>query len=605
MDIKEIIDGFSERAKQGFNENKGKPLVKAEILDCCEPGRPLFARTYSYSVINFAMRVFWLGEEEYYDTANEALIENCDVYIDHKECRDDRDSFYWSIDVFTRIVEFFGKNGTIAPGRLSEAAEKKFIEMSYCWCKNNSDPAKAEFKECKTWNVWESENHHIQTFSTAWHLSKLMMADEHGSARVYDDGRCAESHYKMWSEYIKQWLSERAKKSLFVESANGDYACETLKGVYNIYDFTDDTKMKELAKNLLDLYWATWAEEQINGVRGGGKTRVYPDWLVRGEDGLKNWAYYTLGIGTLQPVHHNDYTIMTSTYRPDDIVAELAYGKKGTYEIKSRPLGLAKPGYYLNPDYRLRTDWGGIYRYSYVTEHFIIGTLMAEAHDFEDWTLISSQNRFQGVIFSSDKDARIAPVPQCMASDSTPIMRSYNQHYSVQSKGTLITRKLNTSVDVGTMRVWFSNAGGVSNITEENGWIFSKTDGAYAAVKVIDGGYTVNKEEKGLWVECEKEYSPVILEVADISKYESFDEFKTAIFDTKLKEDNSGWYYTSIYGDDFVFYKDFRAMPVINGKESVQQIGKAFESPYIDSDWNSGIVRIRYGESERVLDFTV
>lgn len=594
---------FEERVKAGFLQDKGKELVKAPILDCCEPGRPLFARTYSYSVINFAMRVFYLEEEQFYEDANKALEENCRLYIDNKECRDDRDSFYWSIDIFTRIVEYYGRKGTKAPGRLSPEAEELFLEMAYCWCRNNSASDKAEYTESMTWHVWESENHHIQLFSTAWQLSKILKESEYGAKLRYDDGRSASEHFAMWNEYVRHWLSQRAKKSLFVEAANGDYACETLKGIYNIYDFTEDITMKRLAKNLLDLYWATWAEEQINGVRGGGKTRVYPDWLVRGSDGLKNWAYYTFGIGELQPVHQNDYTIMTSAYRPDEMVSMIADGKKGCYEIESRPLGLAKEGYYVNPDYRLKTDWGGIYRYSYVTDAFIMGTIMTPACKYEDWTLISSQNRFQGAIFASDIDARIVPVPECLASDRTPIMRSYNQFYSAQRKGTLLTRKLNTAVDVGTMRIWFSNAGGLSNIVETEGWIFTATQGAYGAVKVILGGYEKVYTEKGLWIVCEEEYTPVILEVKASDEYEDFDSFAQNVIQTKLECGEKEVVYCSLDKDIFRFDHDYRVLPTINGEPAVKIIDKSFHSPYVQSDWDSGVVELKYMDKRKVLDF--
>ena len=46
------------------------------------------------------------------------------------------------------------------------------------------------------------------------------------------------------------------------------------QGIYNFRDFADDPTLRIRAGLLLDLYWATWGQEQINGVRGGGKTRV-------------------------------------------------------------------------------------------------------------------------------------------------------------------------------------------------------------------------------------------------------------------------------------------------------------------------------------------
>ena len=596
---------FQQRVKECFLTEKGTPLKKAKILDCCEPGRPLFARTYSYSIINFAMRVFYLGEKDYFQEANDALLENCRFYIDNKICRDDRDSFYWSIDIFCRIVEFFGSHGSVTPGLLYRSTEEKFLEMAYCWCKNNSVPDMWEYKKCGTWNVHESENHHSQGFTTCWHLSKLMMQDAFSCDWKYDDGRTAKEHFLNWSEYINVWISERARKSLFVECANGHYACETLKGIYNVFDFTPDEKTKRLARNLLDLYYATWAEEQLNGVRGGGKTRIYPNLSIKGNDGIRGWMYYYLGIGQKRTPGGNDYTVMTSAYRPLDIIAKLALRpqQRGAYEIKSQPLGLCEKGYYRNPDYRLKRDSGGICRYSYATEKYIIGSLITAPREFTDWTLISSQNRFQGVIFGSHPDARIVPIPECLASDKTPIMRSYNQHYSAQRKSCLITQKLETSVDTGPMRVFFSRAGELDRLIEKNGWLFSRTEGAFAAVYIADGGYELISTDAGVYAVCKNQYSPVILETALESESAELDAFIDAILKNPLTQSEALLRYTSLNGDEFEFRKDYSALPTINGKAALQQSDMAFESPFVRGKWNEGIVTVSFDGETKTLDF--
>jgi hypothetical protein len=113
------------------------------------------------------------------------------------------------------------------------------------------------------------------------------------------------------NQYIKHWIVERAKKGLFVEMANEDYNVETLKGVYNCYDF-GDAAMQKLAGNLLDLYWATWAEEQIAGVRGGAKARVYPLNSGIGFGPFWKLAYYYLGNSASSPqTFSNLYTFIT------------------------------------------------------------------------------------------------------------------------------------------------------------------------------------------------------------------------------------------------------------------------------------------------------
>ena len=114
----------------------------------------------------------------------------------------------------------------------------------------------------------------------------------------------------------------------------------------------------------------------------------------------------------------------------------------------------------------MRTDGGGILRYSYCDPAFIMGTPMTAARPLEDWAAISSQNRWQGVIFAGEHDARIVPIVR--PKDNR---RALNAQWSVQSKGSLITQKLKHHKGGAEMIVWMSNDG-LSVPVEEDGIVF-------------------------------------------------------------------------------------------------------------------------------------
>ena len=65
----------------------------------------------------------------------------------------------------------------------------------------------------------------------------------------YDDGNTASWHYEKWTEYLKLYFQERAKKGLFIEMMSRDYNEKTLKGMFNIYDFSQDKDLKRKAGN--------------------------------------------------------------------------------------------------------------------------------------------------------------------------------------------------------------------------------------------------------------------------------------------------------------------------------------------------------------------
>ena len=51
------------------------------------------------------------------------------------------------------------------------------------------------------------------------------------------------------------------------------------------------------------------------------------------------------------------------------------------------------------------------------------------------------------------------------------------------------------------------------------------------------------------------------------------------------------------------FDSSYQAVPTINGKPINYAPDKVFDSPFLVSDYNSGVVTIRKGERRKVLDF--
>ena len=592
-----IRDGFNARVAEYFEEQKDIPLSKWKSSGWNEPQR------HSYPLIEYATVNLWFQQN--IDSANIALVEYADYFINDPEKILHRDHFHWHSEMALRLIEFFGTNGIKTPGLIKPETENKILEAVWLYAKRRQEDqvdantkAEADHKISNTWYIYESENHHAQSFTTLWHFSKLIKDRPGFKDRKYDDGRTARQHFESWNEYLKIYFAERAKKGIYVEIMSRDYNHKSVKGMFNVYDFTTDPELKRKAEYYLNLYFTYWGQEQIDGIAGGAKSRLYQDI----NQGTSEYGYLFFGIGEKPRFQSVLLSAMTTSYRPPLVVVDIVCDRKGRgiYEVKQHPLGLAKDGEYGPPVYHMRTDYGGILRYSYCTPDFVIGTCMYEARPREDWTLISSQNRSHGVNFAGHENAAI--LPQC---EKTSSNRSYNSQWSVQNKGTLICQKLETNQRAGRSVVWFSEDG-LSEPLEEGDWIFAETNGAFAAVKIVSGRYSWEEEPgrtKGKWLVCEKEYSPVILEVDQKSNYKSFKEFRKKILAQPLKFANNTLAYKSIYGDDFTFYADYSKSPKINGLTVNYAPEKVYDSPFLQSDWNSGIVHIQKGNRELILDF--
>ncbi|MGI5899940.1 MAG: hypothetical protein ACOX8S_08480 [Christensenellales bacterium] len=606
---------IDHRIRYGWESLRGRPFVPARIIPGIEvfpnDTRPELAKDYTYSVANFAFRVFTLGEEEYYERANQVIVENAEYYADHLDVRDDRDSFYWSIGIFCRIVLGYGRNGSKKAGLLTPEAEKHFYRMIYSYCYTKAKMEDADWEKTQTWLVYESENHHLQRDSAVWMLCALLAEHEKYHDRPMADGYLPAEHFERRSEYFKHWIRQRAQKSLFIEAASNCYAAETMKNIYNIHDMTSDAELKRLTERLMDLFWANWAQEQLGGVRGGGQARIYEGQAIHGQDSVSSWAWYYFGIGEFEALKSDDYVILDSAYRPPELIGRLAVSpeERGVYCIMDRPLGMAADDNKY-PFYHPRTDWGGICRYTYCTPDYNLGTMMSPELPNDDWLLISSQNRFQGARFASHRDAVIYLSPEIIYD-----RRSYNTFCSIISEGTLLTRQ-NHYADLkstGYMGVWFSNAGGLSEIVEREGWIFTKTSGAYAAVHVVEGGYSLNeavhelrggKKISGLWARCKSRFTPVILETAQEKSYGSFEEFQRAVLALEKPRMKDGMLsYRSLYGHYFEFGMTPEQGSRIDGKDAIEPYAHSYFSPFVVGEWDSKDINVQFQGEELTLSF--
>ena len=606
-----VRDGFERRRDAVIQAAAGKPLERAPIeYDWNNRGN--FTRAYAHSIVNFAMRSFYLNEQ--LSEANAALQELCQYYLDNPPDMYEIHSFHWSGALICRIYAFFNPNSAYFPGRLSPETQALMLETMWQWARKMSRVSDAEVERSQTWDIRNSENHHAMEVHTAWGFAKSLKYHASYAARAYDDGQTAQAHFDAWTAYLKVYLRERAKKGLLVETANKGYNTHTVEGWYNLYDFAEDATLRQRAGYLLDLYWITWAEEQLDGVRGGGQARIYQG--ARSQkgngSGIPGLAWYYLNRGKKDAIRPSEWMVATSVYRMPLVVMDIALnpGGRGVYEVKQRRMGLVHKGYSRPPFYRLRTDVGGIYRYSYCTPDFIIGTLMFEARPCEDWAAISAQNRWHGVIFLGHPDARI--YPQCEALDRHLNLNHHgvtlNQQWSVQRKGALIAQKLpgpNYSQKAGDMRVWFSEPG-IFNRVEENGWVFAEAEGAYAAVRPVSGSSAWDapvEGENGRWLRCARDLTPVIIEVARKVDCANYAAFRSAVASNVLRFEDDVLTYTGLGGDRFTFHADYSLPPEVNGEAVDYAPRMVFDSPFVRSEWDSGVVRIVKGERELVLDF--
>jgi hypothetical protein len=310
------------------------------------------------------------------------------------------------------------------------------------------------------------------------------------------------------------------------------------------------------------------------------------------------WYYF--GEGQELSRHPSMMCMLTSTYRLPLVILDIGLDRdgRGVYECRSRRVG-KHLSYDLSmslstdktPFYTHDPDNGGIFRYTYCTPDFIMGTSMFENLQHTAWTNISMQNRWHGVIFSGNIESRI--YPQCIGDRAT-----YNQQWAVQNRGTMIAQKLGRSAFSTDMRIWFSSD---LELEEAGGWILAQAPRAFAAVRVVRGGYAWDDQN---WLRCEDEYTPIIIEAARMVDYDdSYEKFKAAVLAQKVVSENGILTYRGLGNSaNFTFYPDSERLPELNGKPIDLAPDYTFNSPFMREDWATGVVRIAKDGREMVID---
>lgn len=605
--VEELNQLFEQRRDRAIAQFARKPFKPEPIRDPLGPGRPKYSRYYAFSVCDYVSASLW--SQNNLAEANAALIELTDFYISDDAARDDRDNFYWSGELFTRFLELYGTAGSRTPGLLTSEAEGRLEQTLWLWVKKHSKLTETDFSRSQTWwmlDYGDSENHHLQKVITAWHACKLLAEDREYRDQPLDDGHSLAKHHKQWTEYLKYFILERAKKGLFIEVASETYLILSLKGVYNLFDFADDPVLKNRAGQLLDVAWATWAEEQIDGVRGGAKSRVYvgPASTRAQWDRFYRMSYFYFGFGPVQVPQSLILSALTSDYRLPAVVVDLTLDPsgRGDYAIHQFPPGAAEPGFYHpGKGYKLRTDAGMIHRYTWCTPEFILGSFMYPAKDTSYWVNISDQNRWQGVIFAGHPDARIV-----IQNKDSERSASYNGFWTVQAGGALVSAYLPGNQYAQYLRAWFPSEAGLSEPFTHQEWVCVEAEHAFAAVRVPVGGFrweTDDRDPKGKWLACEELDSAIVLQVATKRQCPDRASFLSRLNDTELTQEGSLLVYRSIAGESLAIDLHRQHPPRINGQAVHFTSDWVLKSPFIQAKRDEGVITVEKDDRKIVLDF--
>lgn len=492
------------------------------------------------------------------------------------------------------------------PNGISLAAQHKLENEMWAIAKANSKLADAKR------DVWEqhaSENLHVVKVFGNFLAAQFLKDLPAYSSLKYDDGSTLDEQYHAWRNYVSDWIDERAKRGLFVEAASPSYQPHTMNAIFNIRDFAEDPVLQRKAEMLLDLIYATMAEETLLTTRGGPKSRLkdsheYREVSDHGYDLLfdaPGRQFRALGPRSL----------MTSNYYPPAVVRNLAtdIDGRGVYGFKTRwpgPIMGAKDSDIPTLGWSFLDRDRSVLRRGFVTRNYIIGSAGLDP----SWQYAASNSgfRWQGAVFRSNSLARIGFE---VAPASLKNWHGFNPFFTVQDRNVMVTQKWlpappnGSWVNPSHSRIYFSPT--LDEVREADGWIFARAGAAFAAVRVLSGGYEwtspwkrghTSSKTSAVFAQLNSDTAPVLMVVNQASDYgDSFETFMSAVKrEPVVQFENTVRYAT-------LTFRGISSPCQMQPCAADLSPSRGYDSPFIRSAFGSGVIFIRKGSHNALLDF--
>ncbi len=496
---------------------------------------------------------------------------------------------------YVRLYALFNDRTGTMKGRLSRKAQSNLEKTLWDCAKANSLLAEAKRG---VWDMDGSENHHVTSKVSDFLVAQFLKDIPAYADLKYDDGSTLQEQYVSRLAYWNEWIDSRVRRGLFMEDGGSSYQNYTVEALLNLRDFAGDTVLRRKADMFLDLVFANIAEETLGVQRGGPKTRTK-------EESFRDRVYDLLFDSPGTTFDLSNYQLATSDYYPAPAIVALAkeFRNRGAYAFaKTAPGAVAFGISDTGSKWRTMDRDNLMARNGFGTAHYIMGS---HGMDTTAKTDPYRAQRWQGLVFANDPMACIG-----MDGKSGVTKGGYisNPFKTIQDRNVMVTMKWGPVIDKGTdTRLWIYLSSVLDAVEEEGGWIFVRSGGAYAAIRIVEGGYKWSRpwQHSATFSVKEKSYvtpasadTPIITVANDAVDYgNDFAAFKRALIAQPI-----GW-----KGGVLTFSTIIHEGPLKPGKVNGEPVNlrpsRVNDSPFIRSDADSGIVYLRKGEETLKLDF--
>ena len=506
------------------------------------------------------------------------------------------------------FVYLFGSHSRHYPGRLEADVEKSAKEYMF----QSVNITRAEHKGKPRYLpksasdldkilalddgicIVEATNGPLRSDAQHYLILQSLNSDPACKDRKFKTGDTVAQRYERFTRFFRRGLKEWALHGMWVELGSSSYEYKTYRGLYLLLDFATDRVVAARARMLMDLALIEIEQISLSGLRGGSKSRAK-------DGGLDSRFNKTLA--RLYGEHHG-YALEPPGFKGYQapacaiLLRRLGPAKK-VYEIVNRHPGetIVAPGEMTQGTSFHKARSRSI-NYAWRTPEYITGCSMFDVRLWQGEgkkkkLIYSPLGRWSGVIFRDGAAVYMDPYT--------------GEKWNVQHKDVMIAQRYPGSTYKGDGRVDFA---AIKGITETGGWVFADNQDAYAAVRIVKGGYYWNEPARHR-LYLQDQYSPIVIQTGRKTVYGSFEKFQKAVLAAPLKLTEDVLDYTGPNCSRIEFFtcrnsdKDPypKTLPEIDGKELDLNLKHNYSSPYMNNRVGSNVVTVTYGNRKWEYDF--
>jgi YD repeat-containing protein len=471
----------------------------------------------------------------------------------------------------------------------------------------------------------DTENHWVMYY-TGLYLAAQTWPGERGTA--WFNGKSSTENFAEARGWLEHWMQTTTTIGQG-EFDSPTYMAVFLNPMLVLHEFAADSVMRQRAGMMLDLLFADFAVEHLEGSFGGAHSRDYPEdiinplgapstmwaWLYFGRPRFEQWddaRYRPRNRGSWETVF-----AALSSYELPPIVARMAVQRDTPYvhREKKRTRNIIRGSDVMNRP---------VYKYTYMTKDYVLGSLQGgilQPIQQHTWDVTFAEPEPNNTIFtlhpfaSGNELAMFFPEdPQFLAGEVDRYHKVYTNPDKWNSSSPYEqTFQHNNSIIVlyaippGTMHQHMDGFFPLNldeRILDPSGWIFCRKGPVYVGVYPLADTAWI-RESVNWRLRSSASRTGVIVEVASQSDVRSFASFMKELRSRPLNVAGYASSQTVSYTarDGKVMRFTYDGARMLDGVSVTLETDKLYDGPWMQSVAGSGVIRLTDGVRTRVLDF--